>query len=42
MQSDMHSGAQQDYDHDYHVGPLLESDRRKLFLHGIALSLYAT
>lgn len=31
----MHSGAQQDHDHEYHVGPPLESDRRKL-LYGIA------
>lgn len=38
----MYSGAQQDYDYNYYVGPLLEPDRRKLFLHGIASSLYAT
>lgn len=37
----MHSGAQQDHDHNHYVGPLLESDRRKL-LHSIASSLYAT
>lgn len=37
----MYSGAQQDYNYDYHMGPLLEYDRRKLFLHGIAfISLY--
>lgn len=42
MQSDVHSGAYQDYDHDHYVGPLLESDRRKLFSHSIALSLYTT
>lgn len=34
MQSDMHSGAQQDHDHDHHVGPPLEPDRRKL-LHSL-------
>lgn len=31
----MYSGAQQDHDHDYYVGPPLESDERKL-LYSIA------
>lgn len=38
----MHSGAQQDHNYNYYVGPPLESDRRKLFLHSIASSLYTT